>query len=212
MRLISSLLSRSSVFASSSSQGLSRLGLIAAALATAIGCGADPAATMPGADLNGTWRTQCFPANVGYATTTLTYTSLALVGTYTEYSDNACTQAIHVSRLTGTTTVSGPARNGLTPIDIAFATFTSTALTADNATQNNNYQYCGFTDWRANVERNVLGASCQGFSIPMGARSLDVYQVQGNNLRFGQASQIAVNPSESTRPTMLDAARVFTRQ
>lgn len=189
--------------------------LAAAALAT--GCGADPSsasadASTAGSDLNGTWRTACFPTPVGFATTSLTYTNLALEGTYTEYSDNACTQAIHVSRWTGTTTVPGPVRDGATPIDIAFATFTSTALTDANATQNNMYQYCGFTDWRANVTRNVLGAMCQGFAIPVGARSLDIYRVEGGTLRFGQNALIAVNPAESTRPTMIDAMRVFTRR
>lgn len=192
--------------------GALRATLLAATLALAAGCGAEVPADVAGADLNGTWRTQCFPTNVGFATTTVAYTNLALVGTYTEYSDAACTQAIHVSRWTGATTVSGPTRNGVTPIDIAFATFTSTALTADNAAQNNSYRYCGATDWRANVERNVLGADCQGFAIPTGARSLDIYQVDAAALRFGQNARIAVNPSESTRPTMIDAARVFTRR
>ena len=153
--------------------------LLTATMALATGCGADvPATATAGADLNGTWETSCFPTMVGFAKTTLAYSNLALTGTYSEYADSACTQAIHVSRWTGTTTVAGPARNGLTPIDIAFATFTSTALTADNATQNNNYRYCGATDWRANVERDVLGADCQGFAIPRGARSLDIYQVE----------------------------------
>lgn len=185
--------------------------LLAATLCLAAGCGGVEPAAAPGADLDGTWRTQCYPTQVGFAMTTIAYSKLALTGTYTEYSDAACTQAIHVSRWTGTTTVSGPARDGVTPIDIAFATFTSTALTADNATQNNNYSYCGFTDWRANVERNVLGAPCQGFAIPMGGKSLDIYQVTTNALRFGQGAQIAVSPSEATRPKMLDAMRVFTR-
>lgn len=117
-----------------------------------------------------------------------------------------------MSRWTGTTTVSGPARNGMTPIDVSFATFTTTALTADNAAQNNIYRYCGATDWRAGAERDVLGAECQGFAIPRGARSLDVYRVDGSELRFGVGAQIAVNPAGSTRPTMLDAARVFSRR
>jgi hypothetical protein len=187
--------------------------LLAAAMALATGCGGEvPASANAGADLDGSWQTQCFPTTVGFAKTTIAYSSLALTGTYAEYADSACTQAIHVSRWTGTTAVSGPARNGLTPINITFATFTSTALTADNATQNNNYRYCGATDWRANVERDVLGADCQGFAIPRGARSLDVYQVEGNTLRFGQGAQIAVGLTESMRPTMLDAARVFTRR
>jgi hypothetical protein len=187
--------------------------LLAAAMALATGCGGEmPATATAGADLDGTWQTQCFPTMVGFAKTTIAYSNLALTGTYAEFSDSACTQGIHVSRWTGTTTVSGPARDGLTPIDIRYATFTSTALTADNATQNNNYRYCGATDWRANVERNVLGADCQGFAIPMGARSLDVYKVEGTTLRFGQGAQIAVNLTEAMRPTMIDATRVFTRR
>lgn len=189
-----------------------RASLLAASLAMATGCGDEAATSTAGVDLDGTWRTQCFPTPVGFATTTLAYANLALTGTYAEYADSACTQAIHVSRWTGTTTVSGPARDGATPIDIAFATFTSTPMTADNAAQNNSYRYCGITDWQANVERNVLGADCQGFAIPTGARSLDIYRVDGSTLRFGLGAQIVVNPSESTRPAALDASRVFTRR
>jgi hypothetical protein len=192
---------------------LFRTALLAATMALATGCGGEmPASAAAGADLDGTWQTQCFPTAVGFAKTTLAYSSLALTGTYAEFADSACTQAIHVSRWTGAATVPGPARNGLTPLDITFATFTSTALTADNATQNNNYRYCGATDWRANVERDVLGADCQGFAIPRGARSLDLYKVEGSTLRFGQGAQIAVSLTESMRPTALDVARVFTRR
>lgn len=187
---------------------------LAASLTLAVGCGGeDPAApAAAGADLDGTWQTACAPTAVGFATTTLTYANLALRGAYTEYSDAVCTQAIHVSRWTGTAAVSGPARDGATPLDVTFATFTSTALTADNAAQNNSYRYCGATDWRANAERDVLGADCQGFAIPRGARSLDLYQVAGSALRFGQNARILVNPPESSRPTAIDAARVFTRR
>lgn len=211
MNTIHTLSSASVSLSRSLSRATLRTALLASALAFATGCGGEMPTSVAGADLDGTWRTGCFPTAVGFAKTTLAYSNLSLVGTYAEYSDSACTQAIHVSRWTGTTTVAGPARNGVTPIDISFATFTSTALTADNAMQNNNYRYCGATDWRANVERNVLGAECQGFAIPIGGRSLDIYRVNGSTLNFGQNAQIAVNPSETTRPTMLDTARVFTR-
>jgi hypothetical protein len=206
------------------------LGLIAAALAFAAGCsdggasgstegsggsgsttsstGTGGSAPTPGNDLDGTWETVCWQK----AKTTITYDHLALDGTYTEYSDDACASAIHVSKWTGTAAVTGQTAAGDTKIDIAFATFTSTALTAENAAFNNMNQYCGFTDWEANVQKDVLGKPCYGFSIPVGGKSLDIYRVEGDTLKFGKGALIGASLGEADRPTVIDDTRVFTRK
>lgn len=201
------------------------LGLSTMALAFAPGCGNDAGSaggggntsststagtggSAPGSDLDGTWETACYMK----AKTSLTYTDLALVGTYTEYGDDACTSEIHVSKWTGTATVTGATAAGDTKLDLFFATFTSTALTADNAAFNNTNMYCGDTDWEANVEKDVLGKSCYGFSIPVGGKSLDIYRVEGTTLKFGKGSTIGTSPTEADRPTMIDDARVFTKK
>lgn len=165
----------------------------------------------PGADLNGQWTTGCVQGYSGYTETVLQYTDLALVGTYTEYSDASCAEAYHVSKWTGTATVGEQLASGPWKLDLAFTTFTSTALTADNAATNNSYAYCGFTDWEAGVEMDVLGADCYGFSIPEGGKSLDIYQVDGDTLLFGTNASIGTDLTEADRPTALDESRVFTR-
>ena len=71
--------------------------------------------------------------------------------------------------------------------------------------------YCGFTDWQADVEKDVLGAACYGFAIPAGATSLDIYLVDGDALKFGQGAKVAVGLTEADRPTAIDETRVFTR-
>ena len=170
-----------------------------------VGC--DDAGEDPGADLDGTWETACYQRT----RTSLTYAGLALTGTYSEYSDDACTSAYHVSTWTGTASVGDTRANGARKLDLSFDTFTSTALTAENADFNNMNAYCGFTDWAANAEKDVLGADCYGFSIPVGAKSLDIYLVDGDTLKFGQGAKTATGLTEADRPTMIDETRVFAR-
>lgn len=163
---------------------------------------------VPGSDLDGTWQSACYMKTQ----TSLTYDKLALTGTFTEYTDDACTTPYHVSKWTGTGVVTGETAAGDTKLDLSFTSFTSIALTAENAAFNNMNQYCGATDWMANVEKDVLGKDCYGFSIPVGAKSLDIYRVAGAVLKFGQGSKIAVGLTEADRPTMLDDTRVFMKQ
>lgn len=163
--------------------------------------------TVPGSDLDGTWQTACYMK----AQTTLAYDDLALTGTYTEYGDDACTTPIHVSKWTGTGVVTGQTAAGDTKLDLSFTSFKSTPLTAENAAFNNTNQYCGATDWAANVEKDILGKDCYGFSIPVGGKSLDIYRVTGSTLKLGQGSKIGTDLTENDRPTAIDETRVFTR-
>ena len=172
------------------------------------GSGGTTATVVPGADLDGTWETACYMK----ANTTLTYTDLALVGNYNEYSDDACTTLIHVSKWEGTATVTGETAASDTRLDLAFTAFKSTALTDENAATNNMYQYCGMTDWAANVEKDILGKTCYGFSIPEGGKSLDIYRVDGATLKFGKGAKIATDVTEADRPTAIDDTRVFTKK
>lgn len=169
--------------------------------------GTGGAGAVPGSDLDGTWKTACYMK----AQTTLAYDALALTGTYTEFSDDACTTPIHVSKWTGTGVVTGETAAGDTKLDLSFTSFKSTALTAENAAFNNTNQYCGATDWAANVEKDILGKDCYGFSIPVGGKSLDIYRVEGSTLKFGQGSKIGTNLTEADRPTSIDDTRVFTK-
>lgn len=210
-----------------SSRLLAGVGLIAAALSFAAGCGDTNGAggaggsgggsgtggsggttAASGSDLDGTWETACY----NKAKTSLTYDALALVGTYTEYSDDACTTPIHISTWTGTGAVTGETSGGDTKIDLSFASFKSVALTAENAALNNMYQYCGMTDWAANVEKDVLGKQCYGFSIPEGGKSLDIYRVEAATLKFGKGAIIGADVTEADRPTVIDDTRLFTRK
>lgn len=168
----------------------------------------DTAIEVAGADLIGGWASACY-ANTQ---TTFTYTETTFVGTYDEYADEACATPYHTSEWSGTYSVGAADDAGVTPIDLAFLTFTSTPLTEDNAAQNNAYAYCGYTDWAAGETKDILGAECYGFSIPVGARSLDIYRVDGDELTFGQGAAIAVDVAESSRPTVLDETRVFVRR
>src|SRR5262245_39291078 len=109
---------------------ISFLGL-ASLVATSVGC-ADGAAGARGPDgqdgsggqsaetgreLDGTWETACYMK----AKTQLVYDDLHLKGTYTEYSDDTCSAAIHVSTWTGSAEVVGDAAvPGAKKINLAF--------------------------------------------------------------------------------------------
>lgn len=161
----------------------------------------------PGAELGGSWATACYKGTQ----TVLTYDGSSFSGTYGEYSDAACTDLYHLSEWSGTATFGEELASGARKIDLAFLTFTSTALTEENAAQNNAYAYCGYTDWEAGVTKDVLGAECWGFSIPVGGQSLDIYLVEGDTLRFGVGAAIGTALTEADRPTEIDDTRVFTR-
>lgn len=162
----------------------------------------------PGSDLDGTWETACYMK----AKTTLTYDALALAGTFSEYDDEACTVLLHVSKWEAAGAVTGETEAGDTKLDLAFSSFKSTPLTDANAATNNMFAYCGMTDWAANVEKDILGQDCYGFSIPVGGKSLDIYRVDGATLKFGKDAKIATDLTEADRPTVIDDTRVFTRQ
>ena len=119
---------------------------------------------------------------------------------------------MHVSTWEGTGNVTGEAADGATKLDLAFTAFKSIALTDENAATNNMYQYCGMTDWEANVEKDILGKTCYGFSIPVGGKSLDIYAVDGATLKFGKGAKIAADVTEADRPTGIDDTRVFTKK
>jgi hypothetical protein len=158
-------------------------------------------------ELDGAWATACY----NKTQVVLTYSYPSFTGTYTEFADDACTSAYHISEWAGTAEAGDTIASGARKLDLAFTAFTSVALTEENAAMNNSYAYCGFTDWEANVEKDVLGADCYGFSIPVGGKSLDIYKIEGDTLLFGVGAKIAVDLTEADRPTELDSNRVFTR-
>ena len=159
-----------------------------------------------GSDLNGTWASGCFGPDRGmYAKRTITYSNLALTGKYEEYSDAACATKVHSTVWTGTSTIPTAAVNGITPINVSFASFKSTALTEGNAAQNNQYVYCGMSDWSANAEKDILGKACDGYSIPVNGKQYDIYKVDGSSLCFGKSAEApSATPDESKRPTELE--------
>lgn len=183
-------------------RGLSQALAISGLLAVA-GCGGSA-----GADLDGTWESPCYMG----AKTQLAYSNLALNGTYIEYSDMTCTTQRHITTWTGTATVGDEVQPGVHKLDLAFSSFRSKPLTATEASFVNQNQYCGFTDWAAGVEKDVLGKSCYGFSIPNGGKSLDIYQVTDSTLLLGKGSKIAAQLTEADRPAELDPMRPFTKK
>jgi hypothetical protein len=159
-------------------------------------------------DLEGTWKSACFQA----AQTTLAYRNLQLSGTFTEFSDQACATPRHVTTWTAQATGGDEVSSGVRKLNLAFSSFKSKPLTAAEAALVNQNAYCGITNWAADVERDILGLNCYGFSVPMGGKSLDIYQRDGGSLRFGKDSKISATPVEAERPAEIDPTRVFLHQ
>jgi hypothetical protein len=167
-----------------------------------------------GSDLDGTWETACslLPTQMLYARTRLVYQDLKLTGTYSDYSDAACTMGMGVSTWTGTAKVGDAAApSGATPLDLAFESYKYKPLNDKAASINNMYMYCGLSDWAAAVEQDVLDRPCYGFAIPTSGKSLDIYRTEGTTLKFGKGAKISVDPVEADRPTVIDDTRVFTK-
>lgn len=183
--------------------GLRIHALVLSGLTLAAACGA-PA----GADLDGTWVSSCYQG----AQTQLVYSNLALTGTYNEYSDMNCATLRHITTWTGVAAVGAEVQPGVHKLDISYATFRSKPLTATEASFVNQNQYCGFTDWAAGVDKDILGRSCINFAIPVSGKSLDLYQVAGTTLTFGKGAKISAQLTEADRPTQLDPQRPFTKK
>lgn len=164
-------------------------------------------------DLEGTWSTGCYPSpSFGGAKTTLKYTNLHLVGTFDEFSDNACTQPRHTTVWEGTASNGEELGPGVRKLDLAFTAFRSKPLTQAEADLVNNYGYCGIKDWAPNVERDVLGKDCVNFSIPQNGKSFDIEKSSATSILFGKNAKIGATVSEADRPTAIDDTRVFTKQ
>lgn len=158
--------------------------------------------------LEGAWQSACYERGQ----TRLEYRDGALTGTFTAFADDDCAAATAVNTWTGHIRGGEAAEAaGAHRLDLMFATFTATPLSAEAAAYDNMVMYCGFTDWAANREKDVLGADCPGYAIPDGGESLDIYRVDGDTLVFGADSKVGVDLTEADRPTALDEARVFTR-
>ncbi len=164
-------------------------------------------------DLEGSWAGPCFPTSATQsAQTRIVYNDLQLTGTYHEFSDSACAVERHTSTWTGQASGGEELTAGVRKLDLAFASFRSKPLTAAEADFVNQGQYCGITDWAANVERDILGKACYNFTIPVGGKSLDIYSRTGTMLRFGKGSKILASPTEADRPTELDPMVAYNRQ
>lgn len=181
--------------------------LIFATLLSLSACSAAPTPTeVAAAELEGTWLSPCFPTSATQsAQTRIAYRELALTGTYSEYSDSACQTLRHVGTWTGTASNGAELRPGVRKLDLAFASFKSKPITQAEADLVNGYRYCGITDWAPGVERDILGRDCVNFAIPVGGKSLDIFQRDGETIRFGKGAKIAATLAESDRPTELDA-------
>jgi hypothetical protein len=180
--------------------GLFLMALVVGACATT-----SPAPAADGADLNGTWKTACGNKSL----TTIEYAGLQLKGTYAIYADDTCTTPVAVNEWTGHSTIAGADVSGATKIDVHFDSFSATARTDEQAAKWSSLGYCEKTDWAVNVAVDVLGKKCQGFAVPQGGVSLDVYKVSGTTLMFGKGSTITAAPTESARPTALNAGWAF---
>lgn len=70
----------------------------------------------------------------------------------------------------------------------------------------------GYSDWKANVAKNVAGRSVDGKApaVPaVGARSYDVYKLDGVALFFGKPDKTHDGTSEGARPIEFDMTRMF---
>ena len=95
-------------------------------------------------------------------------------------------------------------------IEIDVTTIEGTLMVTAQATADNynQIQYCGYTDWAANVPKDILGRTCTNGSnsVTYWARGdiyYDIYKVDGAKLFFGDATS-GNGQSAATRPMRLE--------
>lgn len=97
-------------------------------------------------------------------------------------------------------------------IDWTYQAYTMTPSSPQVATIFNNYNYCGFTNWTSGIPKSVLGATCNGQTLPSaGTVDYDLIQYTLNSsltdqgftpgdLTYGRYDSAHDGTSPSSRP------------
>ena len=157
-------------------------------------------------DLVGTWKQDCryIADDETYDDVTLTFSgnSFTLTGSFSE--DANCSTPVFSSSQKGTFKIG--AEKILTSGDTVKeldVTSTEVHVTLHDELYVgffNTSSTCNKTDWKKDVEVDVLG--CDDFGPDT---IYDIYKVDGNKLYLGDSSEEGVGESSDTRPTELDS-------
>ena len=165
----------------------------------------------PASRMVGTWTTSCQATDDSNAINSIVFTETTFELTITLYSDSNCTIETLRNRYTGTFTagdgVSTPESSNT--YDHTFTNGYQRIKTELFAAAYNTAATCGFTDWQADVEKEITSAgSC---AISTTTTTYDVIKIESTQITFGNTSGDAVGTTAATRPTTLETV-VYTKQ
>ena len=178
----------------------STIALLALALLTAPGCAligleeeeeeTTTVATGSLSDVEGTWVASCDSdlktQTVQFSGTTLTYST-------TQYVSNSCSSPRFSTSFVVSSLSAGSETtiNGQKGYNFTGKTQSNTLTPADSSSASalNTMQYCGVTNWQANVAVSLAGKDCgNGIQSANGSDYADKYRVSGTSLTLNNIS------------------------
>lgn len=121
---------------------------------------------------------------------------------YLYYDDAYCTVEALTFYTFGTYSV-GSTNSVGTELNMTVQRVTSTPKNSTEATVNNIDVACGFSNWVANVEKNITGLICYGNQVAAaGSTTYQIFKIENDKLYLGDLSSGNAN-SPTTRPTLM---------
>lgn len=166
------------------------------------------------------WVSTCsYQTSGAYATSTLQIVSGSYAASITLYSDSSCATAAVKIDQTGTYAASEVSLGSGT-IDWTMGTYDVTPLSSAQATSYNNSNFCGYSDWQANVIKSVLAQTCGSELMPsVGDVNYDIYKIeqtsfppfgiQAGDLEFGLTDSTYDGSTPAKRPTVYSGNLIY---
>ncbi len=208
----------------------SSLLIVAVAALTATSCGIGEKTKRASRDVTDKWELSGAYANRCHAPTLVaeilkdnfakeTY-DFNLTGSFTQvyeqHEDAACSQLRLTRTLSGTYEIVGDADAEKLPetklVNLTIDKATLTPGSDASASDLNEAEYCGITDWKSGAERDVTDKDCGGLTIRKGEVVFDIYKVKDDTLYMGKTSLLSRGTSGANRPEELDTDLFYTRR
>ena len=159
------------------------------------------------------WTKDCAATGSKYYRASHTFTSTAMTGTTTIYSDSTCatvyavrTNVATITQGAASSSVSGGINYNFTWTSITETPKTATAVTDYNGSGG----FCGSTSWALDTAKSVSGLTCgTGIRPTNGATQYDVLALGSNYLQFGDTSGTNTGTTDALRPTSLATAKYY---
>lgn len=157
-------------------------------------------------ELEGTWKTACIVNGAGSSQETIVVSGNNLTETTYIYSDNTdCTTSdsnmVFGYQISTGNTLTTP--DGAKEINRSITSYDMTPTSIARATALNTDAFCGLTNWANGITQHLIGLSCGGYALSLGAVDYNIYHVSGSTLVLGDETGANNGGAPATRPNAL---------